>query len=477
MPPLSRSRAGSAAMLGLGLCVPLAPLSAQAATLTTIGTVTGTKDGYLLTPALATGSTGKVFVSTASGPSSVGGYVLSLTKPSSGTAWTRANLASFPGGSNGAYPAARGMLDSKGVYYGSTEGGGVTASPCTLAGYAGCGVIYALTPPKTGSIWARSILYSFKGGSDGQTPLGALVADAAGNLYGVTANGGGASACNAGCGTVFRLSPPVSGTTAWKLTVLHGFAGGADGATPNPGLVIGSDGTLYGTTRAGGVAVSAKSGTLTTYPCQTAYGNNNASTGCGTIFALKPPAAGSTVWTNAVLYSFLNGADGASPQSGLAIDTAGNLYGAAIQGGDTSLSCKQVGLSGCGVVFELVTPASGAWTLRTLYGFPASGTAEGPVGVIRDRNGVLYGTAAFTPAPGSACAGASAFYCGAVFTLTPQNSGASYSYAQIYTFKNSGDGAYPLARLSADTAGVLYGVTGYGSTNTVFALTGTGFAP
>ena len=101
----------------------------------------------------------------------------------------------------------------------------------------------------------RNLLYNFQGGNDGYFPDGNLVFDKAGNLYGATMFGGGkGTACNPYyqyCGTVFELSPPKRKGGKWAEKVLHSFAG-IDGANPNGGLVLDSEGGLYGTTSSGG---------------------------------------------------------------------------------------------------------------------------------------------------------------------------------------------------------------------------------
>lgn len=160
------------------------------------------------------------------------------------------------------------------------------------------GVAYKVDPSGT-----YSVLHTF---ASGETATGGLLQDAVGNLYGV-ANG-------AGTATVFKMD------STGKQTVLYTFTGGADGEGPTGDLVMDAAGNLYGTTSAGG-----------------ADGN-------GVVFKLDPSGK------ETVLYSFGGGADGASPTAGLAMDTAGNLYGTALRGGVVPCSGLSVG---CGVVFKL----------------------------------------------------------------------------------------------------------------------------
>ena len=120
----------------------------------------------------------------------------------------------------------------------------------------------------------ESALYRFTGGADGEDPVGSLVLDAAGNLYGVTQAGGASMH-----GTVFKLD------TSHVETVLYSFGGQPDGAHPVAGLVLDATGTLlYGTTPSGGAS------------------------GYGTVFKLD--TAGSSY---SLLYSFSGQADGGNP--------------------------------------------------------------------------------------------------------------------------------------------------------------------
>ena len=113
-----------------------------------------------------------------------------------------------------------------------------------------CGAIFELRPPAVkGNPWRYKAIYRFKGGTaDGHGPIGDLTLHR-GALYGVTETGGLGSFGN---GTVFRLAPPTATRAAWAETVLYKFKGGSDGATPKAGLAVGPGGALYGTTNFGG---------------------------------------------------------------------------------------------------------------------------------------------------------------------------------------------------------------------------------
>ncbi len=149
---------------------------------------------------------------------------------------------------DGAEPLASLILDSKGNLYGTTLGGGNPA--CQVQAH-GCGVVFELSP--SGSAWSESVLYTFSGATDGGVLFAPVVLDSKGNLSGTTYQGGN-QGCGSGmgCGVVFKLSPVSSG--GWKENVRHSFAGGSDGVFPLGGLVIDTSGRLYGTTSLGGTA-------------------------------------------------------------------------------------------------------------------------------------------------------------------------------------------------------------------------------
>jgi uncharacterized repeat protein (TIGR03803 family) len=264
------------------------------------------------------------------------------------------------------------------------------------------------------------VLHRFRG-PRGAMPYSRLIFDAAGNLYGTTSTGGAA-----GMGTVFELKPNPDGS--WTESMLHSFCSVphcADGRLPygEVGLLFDAAGNLYGATSQGGTS-------------------NN-----GTVFKLKPNPDGS--WTENVLYSFTGGSDGREPTS-IIFDVAGNIYGTTNVGGDLS-SCNGVG---CGVVFKLTRHSDESWTQSVLYTFCSSvKCSEGILplgGMIFDRAGNLYGTTLTTALGGA----------GTVFKLKP-NSDGSWTHTTLHTFHWS-DGAVPVASLTLDTAGNLYGTTEQG---------------
>jgi uncharacterized repeat protein (TIGR03803 family) len=246
------------------------------------------------------------------------GSVYELTPSTSGAAWTETILYSFIGVSGSPFfPSSGVVMGANGVFYGETQYGGIPNNSCP-SGPSGCGTLYALTPASGGG-WTAAILYSFGGSKfDASEPAGGLAIGNNGALYGTTAYGGTAQ-----FGTVFELSPPATPGGAWTETILHSFTGrNGDGAGPNAGVVIGGNGTLYGTTQYGGTSHFS-----------------------GTVFQLAPPATPGGAWTETILHSFTgqNG-DGANPSGALVIGRNGALYGTTAYGGT----------SDSGTVFELV---------------------------------------------------------------------------------------------------------------------------
>jgi uncharacterized repeat protein (TIGR03803 family) len=244
----------------------------------------------------------------------------------------------FTGAPDGARPKE--LLNIGGTLYGTTSEGG-TGTAC---GASGCGTVFKITPKGI-----ETVLYSFRGGDDGASPLAGLINEG-GTFYGTTYIGGGIGCFDHGCGTVFRVTP--EGTE----TVLHRFSGSPDGAAPFAGL-INVGGTIFGTTVLGG---DPKCGKL----------------GCGTVFSITPKG----VLT--VLHSFKQSPDGAGPKGSL-IDVDGMLYGVTMNGG-TDTGC----VAGCGMVFAM----TGAGTETVLHSFKDRNGGNGPMSGLIYVGGMLYGT-------------------------------------------------------------------------------------
>jgi len=384
---------------------------------------------------IAIGSGGVLYSTTFFGGASGLGTVFSLTPPASpGAPWTESVLHSFAGGAgDGAQPDYTGVaVGSGGVLYGLTYLGGPSntgtvfsltppASPggawnenllysfgapnssqyfpestpvigsggvlygTAQGGTANKGVVFSLTPPSSpGGPWIEAVIYSFLGApSDGAGPYGGLVIASDGVIYGTTESGGSRCAGD-GCGTVFSLAPPASPGGPWTETVLYNFAGlPVDGYAPTVGVAIGNGGVLYGTTNVGGTGPSC------------------VNYGCGTVFSLSPLAAPGGAWTETVIHNFTGGSDGGYPWGGVAVGTGGVLYG----------TTQSFGASNLGVVFSLTPPASpgGAWTENVLYSFTGPHGNRPEASVVIGPGDLLYGT---TEGGGSS-------HKGTVFALKP----------------------------------------------------------
>jgi uncharacterized repeat protein (TIGR03803 family) len=249
---------------------------------------------------------------------------------------------------DGADPWSGLVRDADGNLYGTTAYGG---------GNGGLGTVYKVDP-----LGNETLLYAFGVPPDGSSPLGSLLRDAAGNLYGTTGSGG--AFCGLCAGTVFKVDPE------GKEKVLYSFTGGIDGGGPLANLITDGEGNLYSTTYQGGMFSD------------------------GTIFKLD------RVGTLTVLYAFGSIADdGMNPRSGIIRDEQGNFYGTTYLGGD----------HGVGTVYKL--DASGVITILHSFTFGRDGAAPFG-GLIRDEKGNLYGTT--TEGGDPVC------NCGVVFEIAAQ---------------------------------------------------------
>jgi uncharacterized repeat protein (TIGR03803 family) len=326
-------------------------------------------------------------------------------------------LWGFGGTGDGHGPIGPLAVDSNGAVYGATEG----------AGPAGEGIVFQLVPPAAaGDAWTENIIFAFNGGSNGCCPHGGVAFGPDGLLYG-TSPFGGPGGPFGGSGTVFQLTPPSAGGSAWTETLLHTFTDGSDGGDPEAGVVFGAGGILYGTTSQGGTG-SCTSGT-------------GVIVGCGTVYQLTPPSVAGDVWTHTILYNFAGGTDGAEPRA-IVLGANGALYGTTFQGGG----------SAAGTVFELSPPAvsGGPWTESVLHSFKnVNGFTFGSV--VLGKNGALFGVA---------LGGKSKGY---VFQLRPPAAaGGAWTLRELHQFgKTANDGRTPQGNLVYQ-GGALYGATSYG---------------
>lgn len=310
------------------------------------------------------------------------------------------------------------------------------------------GTVFALIPNARRTHWTFRSLHSFcaeQGCSDGEEPVGKLVLDNHGNLYGVTAYGG----YEVGTGVVYELLPDKN-KDQWTYKILRKFCDGSCGASS----------PVSGLTYAGAASGALYDGKAPLYGT-TAFGGaqNN-----GVVYALQRGKAG---WTENVLYGFCaksGCSDGATPYSALVPDAAGNLYGTTLAGGETNN----------GTVFRL-SPHGRSWKQSVLHSFcQQDGCADGasPTSApILDSAGVLYGT---TRSGGGSNSGVA-------YTLALGNS--NYAVLQDFCLKAlCADGEMPIPSLALASNGVLFGTTYAGGKHrtdafgegggTLFALNG-----
>ncbi len=388
----------------------------------------GGADGANPVGSLVSDAEGNLYGATHAGGAANAGVVFRLSAAGAETV-----LYTFTGGVDGGSPPAGVIRDSGGNLYGTTEAGGT----------ANKGVVYKFNPSGE-----ETVLHSFTG-RDGEVPMAGLFRDKAGNLYGTTESGGfglgvvfkpdatgqettlfrfleeGTQGDMPSSGVVLDSEGNIYGTTfsggafggvygygvVYKLdaegheTILHSFTGGADGGYPGGSVILDSSGNLYGTT---------PGGTL----------------GGGVVYKLDPAG------NETVLYNFAGGAGGADP-NGLIRDAAGNLYGTTSAGG----------VSNAGLVYEL--DAAGMETV--LYSFPGATNGAAPAGSLtRDSSGNLYGTTSAGGLNGA----------GTVYRLDP-----SGKETLLYSFTGGTDGADPQSGVIRDAAGNLYGTTFSGGVN------------
>ena len=336
------------------------------------------------------------------------------------------------GMSDGSNPNGGLVFDGSGNIYGTTASGGTNCTGTALR----CGTLFELSPLLGGG-WSETVLYNFcQSGypncTDGALPQSGLLMDTSGNLYGTTTQGGTGPCFRSngvnGCGTVFEFAHSDNG---WTYSVLYSFVGSGTGDGFSPAyatLALDAFGNLYGTTAGGGTK------------------------GEGIVYQLAPPSAPGGAWTETVLHSFCEDScsDGASPWGGVAVDSAGNIYGTTQDGAIQGL---------WGVLYELSPNLDGSWTETALYKFSSQHGGMSESGVSIDAAGNLYGTLSYG---GLKDCGRPYPYCGGAFKYTP-------STGQEVSFLFDGkDGGNPIAGLllNGDAA---YGTTDYGS---VFRIRG-----
>jgi uncharacterized repeat protein (TIGR03803 family) len=256
----------------------------------------GTTDGCNPEAGVVFDTQGNLYGTTSNGGANNVGIVFKLTP--SGDWSILHSFACTP--TDGCYPEAGVVLDSKGNLYGTTSSGGAE----------GGGTVFEVS-----ASGIETTLHNFTCGTDGCYPTGAIVLDSKENLYSTTEVGG----ANGG-GTVFGLVPSTG-----ALTTLYSFSCGTDGCFPLAGVVRDSKGNLYGTTYSGGAS------------------------GFGTVFKVTPSG------TETVIHSFTpNGEDGFYPEAGVILDSEDNVDGTTDRGG----------VVGLGSMFKVTPSGAETWSGR-----------------------------------------------------------------------------------------------------------------
>jgi uncharacterized repeat protein (TIGR03803 family) len=377
----------------------------------TILTFTGTNGNGPMT-GLIQDSKGNFYGATVNGGANGSGIVYKLTKSAKGK-WKQTILYSFgpQPGTDGCDPQMPFLaMDKHGHLYGTTPCGGAHSN----------GTVFELTPSKLP--WKETILYSFTGGDDGGSPIGGVIFDSKGNLYGTTNSGGASENCPAGCGVVFELIPDKK---TWNFSVVHTFTGipsdvpcGVyDGASPyRMTPAIDDAGNIFGTTINGGES------------CDNA----------GTVWELSPIEDGG--WNYSILHAMNEVESDATPEAGGVLDSEDNFY-------FTNAYSN---------VYELV--AAQGYSDQLLYYNPNGNIGGAYDTVSFDKSGNLYWTtqSAYVQDGDE----------GAVFELSPNGEGG-WKQSTVYAFASGGAaGVSPWGGVTIDSAGNLYGTcTQYGASD------------
>jgi uncharacterized repeat protein (TIGR03803 family) len=297
------------------------------------GTDGATPDGGLIIDA-----NGNLFGTTLNGGASNDGTVFGIAKTDAGYASNPTTLASFSG-FDGHGPIGSLIMDANGDLFGATYTGGASND----------GTVFEIAKTALGYDSTPITVVTFNG-ANGAQPLGSLIMDANGDLFGTTQNGGLSTD-----GTVFELVKSGSSYTLNTLVTFDGF----DGGHPLGGLIFDANGDLLGTTELGGA------------------------TNQGTVFGILK--SGSGFASTATTLAQFNGTDGLGPEGSLTIDANGNLFGTTFTGG----------ASNDGTVFEVLnTPFGYDPTPTTLVSFSGTDGQQPESGVIADTHGNLFGTTA-----------------------------------------------------------------------------------
>jgi uncharacterized repeat protein (TIGR03803 family) len=348
--------------------------SGYATTPTTLVSFTGSDGGFRVGGLIADAG-GNLFGTTSDGGASSYGTVFEIAKTSSGYASTPTILVNFDG-TNGANPYAGLIVDAGGNIFGTTSDGGASSY----------GTVFEVAKTSSGYASTPITLVNFNY-TDGANPDGGLIADVGGNLYGTT-NGGGAS----GNGTVFEVAKTSSGYASTPITLVSFNV--TNGAYPYAGLIADAGGNLFGTTSEGGASgngavfevAKTSSGYASTPTTLVSFNRSDGAnpyagliadaggnlfgttigggaSGLGTVFEVTNTSSGYAS-TPLTLVSF-NGSDGEQPQASLIAAAGGNLFGTTAIGGAFN----------DGTVFEVAN--SGFLPPQQFVGTPGTPSCQG----------------------------------------------------------------------------------------------------
>lgn len=395
-------RVGSSSILALAFILGLAMTpTAQAQTYQVIHTFTGGGDGAYPTSGLTIDVSGNLYGTAFGGGTQNDGAIFSLDNNDG--SWLLTTMYSFKEGNDGAGPIGALVIGPDGALYGSTSAGG--GGPClSESGYRGCGTVYSLRPPARAPAtvlynWNSTILHRFSQ-TDGSDPQGPLTFDSSGNIYGTTVGGG-----DADWGVIYKLVPSGGG---WTQNIVYQPQGNGDGASPMGGVVLDQSGNLYGIFSQNGpnnygavyeLSPSGSGWRESTVHSFTFQGNNGAGPQGGLIFDNSGNLYGTTVhdqngggtvlelaksggsWSYDFVYGLSGGID-LGPYDKLTMDADGNLYGTSYADGEY----------GYGNVFKL-TRSGGGWNYTSLHDFTGGTDGANPIcQLVFDSSGNLYGT-------------------------------------------------------------------------------------
>jgi hypothetical protein len=417
------------------------PAQSHAANLITLSSFNGIVGSEPLAGLIAD-TDGSLLGTTNMGGTYGGGTVFEVAKTATGYANNPTTLVDL-GGMNGSASTASLIADADGNLFGTTS----DFYPGVYE-YTVFGTVFEIAKTATGYASSPITLVNFNN-TDGAFPSASLIADAHGNLFGTTSEGGayGPGTTGYGYGTVFEIAKTTTGYASSPITLVS--FNGTSGAVPFASLIADAHGDLFGTTSEGGAH---------------GYGPGTCGCGYGTVFEIAKIATGYA--SSPITLVNFNKTDGVSPLASLIADANGNLFGTTAGGG----------AYGYGTVFEIAKTATGyANSPKTLVSFNSADGQDPNASLIVDAKGNLFGTTEYGGDYGEE------FDLGTIFEVVNTATGYANSPTLLAYFNNYTDGAYPAASLIVDAHGNLFGTTSSGGVyagngGTAFEITDSGFA-